>query len=605
MANNQLQWNNIQPNFIGSNQATAVGNQMLSSAGDIFSKTAEYTQKEAVRLSQERDKLFESAGKELSNLALQEGMEATVLSDGSVRHTFNSEKYDQAVSKYATEKGYDGLDEDARAKIWASLNVNTDYQLGLANNQANAQNAIDRARLGLEGRKLDQQNKIFLENLFDNTKQYFINHVLNPNSSPEDKEKFIQTLRSSATQLTDPTQKAYVDKMIYFAENPQEVSKYTKDPTNLFGIIGANAEDLAKNAQYQSYYKTETENNNKIKFIESLNDGTFGVSTINNIKKENKIGSLNDDEQEKALGQLMNIYALSLIGQGKSPEEIKNITKAWLDNKLQIKNENGNITGKIDINTQSILGDLVQGNYSTEVRSVIGQVSEEQFNKLSKLAQELTKTFMDTKPKTTDKVIDKPKPTSKNLAIESANNLSEKHDITFKNINNINNIDVSLYRNSKNDLDQMFKNLKDVGSINYNTTIRTILTSNNSIYNSITNNNGVHKSINFNNISPEFRNFLQLEFEKGNTDINTAYALKILIKDPSFSRYQTDVAKYIKSDFEDINLKNEINLYQQEFKQSLEQLKNQINEAQSNYFNKKAKQEYNKQQNKKEFNGWD
>lgn len=603
MANNQLQWNNIQPNFIGSNQATAVGSQMLSSAGDIFSKTAEYTQKEAVRLSQERDKLFESAGKELSNLALQEGMEATVLSDGSVRHTFNSEKYDQAISRYATEKGYDGLDEDARAKIWASLNVNTDYQLGLANNQANAQNAIDRARLGLEGRKLDQQNKIFLENLFDNTKQYFINHVLNPNSSPEDKEKFIQTLRSSATQLTDPTQKAYVNKMIYFAENPQEVSKYTKDPTNLFGIIGANAEDLARNVQYQSYYKTETENNNKTKFIESLNDGTFGVSTINNIKKENKIGSLNDDEQEKALGQIMNIYALSLIDKGKSPEEIKNITKAWLDNKLQTtKDENGNITGKININTQDILSDLVQGKNSTEVKSVIGQVSEEQFNKLSKLAQELTKTSMDTKPKSINKVVDKPKPTSKNLAVESANNLSEKHNITFKNTNNI---DISLYRNSKSGLDQMFKNLKDVGSVNYNTITRTILTSNNSIYNSITNNNGVHKSINFNNISPEFRNFLQLEFEKGNTDVNTAYALKILIKDPSFSKYQTNVVKYIKSDFEDTNLKNEINLYQQEFKQSLEQLKNQINEAQSNYFNKKAKQEYNKQQNKKEFNGWD
>lgn len=603
MAINELRWNNIQANFGNSNQANAIGSQMLSNAGNIFSKVADYTQEETKRLNEERDKLFESAGRELSNIALQEGMEATVLPDGSIRHTFNADKYDETISRIATERGYDQLGEDARAKIWASLNTNTDYQLGLANNQANAQNAINRDRLALERKRLGQQDKIINKDLFNNVKQSFMNYVLSSTSSPEDKIRFIQSLQNSRSQLTDPTQIASIDTMLYLANNPEEVESYTKSldsnnpinyqgTRNLLGRAGITEEDLANNTIYQNLYKNEMQIQNTKDFINSLNDGTFGINTVNDIKKENKITSLNNEAQEEALGQIMNIYALSLVDDGKSPEEAKNATKSLINNYLQTtKDEDGNIIGKININTQDILDDLVQNNYSSEVRSVIGQVSDEKFNKLSETAQKLTGISMNTNTKPVNKTVDKPKTTTKDIAIQSANSLSKKYNITLKNMNNV---DESLYRNSKNKLNTMFNNLKNINSSNYKTSEITIPKKNNEIY----------KSINFINMPSKFSNFLQSEFNKGNTDINTAYALNILITDPSFSNYQTKLTKYIKSEFSDNNLKKEINTYQQEFIQSLEQLKNQIYEVQYNDFNKKTKQEYNRQQNEKEFRGY-
>lgn len=608
MANNQLQWNNIQPNFIGSNQATAVGSQMLSSAGDIFSKTAEYTQKEAVRLSQERDKLFESAGKELSNLALQEGMEATVLSDGSVRHTFNSEKYDQAVSKYATEKGYDRLDEDARAKIWASLNVNTDYQLGLANNQANAQNTIDRARLGLEGRKLAQQDKILNEGLFADVRDLYVNYVLNPNATPEDRERVKEAVVDAMNRVTNKAEKAYLSTMKDLTDNPQKVEEYlytSKDKTtidnyegiqNLYTRIGGSTKDMENNPVIQNLKGQYVKNKEKIEFIDSINNGTYGINLINGIKTTNKITALDTKSQEEDLGRLINIYAFSLANNPEmTVEKIQSATNSWLNNILNItKDKEGNVKGSFKLNSEEVLDDLIQGNYtSSGIKKIFGQLSVEQFNQLSKTAQLLTNIPMNTKPDKNNRSLPKESntlPTGKDIAQEKAVSLSEKHGFTVKNMNNI---DENLFRNSVTKIDSAISKVKEVRSDDYSKVL----------YHINNRNKDQFKTINFEDLPPKFSEQLQLIANTSESSLYGAYALNIILMDPSFREYKRNVTNYVKSKFTDDTLKTKINDYQNNFLKSYENLFNILKESQQTHIGNIMREEAKRQQNESEYYG--
>lgn len=586
MARNELRWDNVHGNFGSSNHANAVGSQMLSNAGNMFSKVTEYSQEEAKRLNEERDKLFESAGKELSNIALQEGMEATVLSDGSVRHTFNADKYDQAISRIATERGYDQLDEDARAKIWASLNTNTDYQLGLANNQANAQNAIERDKLALDRRKINQHNQILNKEEYDGLLNSYMNVWLNPNNSPEQKSQMINNLKQGfinyRNKTTNEAEKATIDLILQDIENPQDLlnsinnDNLTYTASLMSGRYNVSQDSLNNMPAYNSLVQTQQQQNANKGLQTSINDGSFGVGIVNDVITNRKLNSTNFEDNPK-LYNFINVLGKFYLDKTGNAEQARTLATKVLNKSIAIEDGKGTLSH--DIN--EVMNDILLGNNTKEVNNLIGSLSEEDFNYLSKIVQDYEGVQLPLAPS-------KKQPIS--LAQETTQGekeLSNKYGFSVVNTNPNNVYKTSLFFNrKKGQTKQFFNNIQDINSENYKTQ---------SLEATRYVNHPTRKNLE-DKTSSDFYNYLENQFKIASNNSNKAIVLKKLLLSDKFKNYTQKVEQYKKaeSSSEQDKLLQDIRTYEKDFIEMYDTLYKYVNDTQTSFDREKEQVRQNK-----------
>lgn len=586
MSRDQLQWQQINANFSGSNQANAIGSQMLSNAGNIFSKVSEYAQEEAKRLNEERNKLFESAGKELSNIALQEGMEATVLPDGSVRHTFNANKYDEAISRIATEKGYDQLDEDARAKIWASLNTNTDYQLGLSNNQSNAQNAIDRDRLALDRRKINQQNQILNKEEYDGLLNSYMNVWLNPNNSKEQKFQMINNLKQGfinyRNKTTNEAEKATIDMILQDIANPTDFlnSINNKDSVYTASLMASrynvSQDSLNNMSAYNSLVQAEQQKNINKSLQTSIDNGSFGVSIVNDVITNRKLNST-DFEDNPKLYNFLNVLGKFYLDKTGNAEQAKTLATKVLNKSMTI--EDGKGTLSYDIN--EVMNDILLGNNTKEVNNLIGSLSQKDFNYLSEIVRDYEGIQLPSKPS-------KKQPISLvQETIQGEKELSNKYGFSIVNTNPNNVYKTNLFPNrEKGRTEQFFNNIQDINSEEYKTQS---LEATRYIKGSMI------KTFK-NKTSSDFYDYLENQFKIASNDPNKAIVLKKLLLSNKFKSYTETVRQFkkAKSSSEQDKLLNDIKTYEKDFIEMYDTLDKYVNNIQTSFNNEKERVRQNR-----------
>lgn len=368
--NNRLQWDSINANFSGSNQSNAIGTELLSTAGTVFNRTAEYMQQENERLSKERDLAFASAGKDLSNKALKSAFVAETDMNGNTNYRFDLDRYKNTITQEAQSKGYDRLSLTDQAKIFGAMTTDTDIQLGLQNNQYNETLDFKNDELRYKNYK---ENKAGISSYEDMVKYFFNETAKGRNNADIVKE--MEYIISSELPYQNKEDSVKLGQLVTeFAPNVDSfIQNYTKEkgtmPSDkqLLEYIETNtgvklsdtlqgSKILKKDKKAETYYKTK----------ESISSPDFMSNMYNNINSK----EINSDViADKNFVSLSKALAYMLLDKNNeiSNEDLLKKVKQITSNLTQTKiDEDSNQSTRTTKNVDEIVTSLLTKDFTNK-----------------------------------------------------------------------------------------------------------------------------------------------------------------------------------------------------------------------------------------------